>query len=405
MGKTKIEWCDFSFNAWRGCVKIAAGCTNCYADRQARRNPNLLGVWGKDGSRVIADGAMWREPVKWNKAAACDCHARLDLGERHLPSCPQSSRPRVFCASMADVFEEYDLPVLDHLGRQVFVNADGFMSSEPSGRQAMLDDVRRRLFKLIDDTPNIDWLLLTKRPENIQKMWLPWNISPELYGKTVLALRDEVRDDLTHEWNFRKNVWLGTSVCTQEDADKNIPELLKCRELSPVLFLSMEPLLGPIDLSKFLHLGRCKSRGGGNDIVGPLRCGREDGHEGLHNALVESRLPWSGMLPPLDWVIAGGESGPLARPMKPDWARSIRDQCQAAGVPFLFKQWGEWVSEFHESDPCNRGYAKSDCFVDPVHDSAGKLVDYRGEYMFRIGKKAAGRKLDGREWTMFPVVR
>jgi protein gp37 len=103
---TKIQWATHTFNPWRGCAKIAPGCANCYADAQSKRNPGTLGVWGPNGTRVVASEAMWREPLKWNKAAACletfDCNA----GD-HSDCCPQKVRDRVFCASLADVFEDW----------------------------------------------------------------------------------------------------------------------------------------------------------------------------------------------------------------------------------------------------------------------------------------------------------
>jgi len=110
---------------------------------------------------------------------------------------------------------------------------------------------------------------------------------------------------------------------------------------------------------------------------------------------------------PIDWVIAGGESGPKARPMHPDWVRGLRDQCQAAGVPFFFKQWGEWVDEFHPACHDANGFVgsfkQSEAFVELVRDDAGKAIDFRGLYMMRVGKDRAGRTLDGRERSEFPA--
>ena len=201
-----------------------------------------------------------------------------------------------------------------------------------------MSDVRQRLFALIDATPNLDWLLLTKRPENISGMLF----DPEsLNGH-----------------KYRKNCWLGVSVENQEYADKRIPELLKCRDLSPVLFLSCEPLLGPVDLvyPESLYPN------------GPERCcsGHECGCLGLP---IDPPAYLHESFGGVDWVIAGGESGPEARPTDPEWFRSIRDQCKACSVPFLFKQWGE-------------------------HD----------ENLHRVGKSRAGRMLDGELHDEFPKV-
>lgn len=282
---SKIEWTDHTFNLWRGCQHAVLGdgsehpgCANCYAEAMSGRNPKLLGKWGPDGTRVMASAEMWRQPLKWNREAEA-----------------AGVRDRVFCASLSDVFEEWDGPIHDHKGKVL--------------HQRTLDDLRRDLFQLIDATPWLDWILVTKRPGNVLRMWpLPFN------GR-------EPSDQL---YLRRNNCWLLTSISNQDTADELVPQLLACRDLVPVLGLSCEPLLGPINL----RLGQ-----------------RDDGQ------------PWERHLV-IDWVIVGGESGHNARPMHPDWARSLRDQCQDAGVPFFFKQWG---------------------------------------------KKAAGRLLDGREWNEFPA--
>jgi protein gp37 len=411
MGKdSKIEWTIHTFNPWRGCTKVAAGCAHCYADKQAKRNPSTLGIWGNDGTRVLASDAMWREPIKWNKAAACDCHARQDLGERHLHSCPQSNRPRVFCASMADVFEDWQGEIRNHSGRVLHRCSAGHILPLESvwvngiecdagctllAHPLTMDDARSDLFKLIDATPNLDWLLLTKRPENISRMWCS-HVNTD--GMPPSKLR-------------RKNVWLGTSIATQEDADKNIPELLKCRDLSPVLFVSAEPLLGPVDIVPFVgghsyHCAKCNDwkrteiemayTGGGSHSC--VKCG--------------TYCPAG---PTLVWLIVGGESGPSARPMHPAWARSLRDQCQAAGVPFFFKQWGEWIGgKFDDRkhkmvcDSAISGETVGQIYwTNPGEPSVHKweMIDHYWRHASAcVGKKAAGRLLDGREWNEFPRV-
>lgn len=399
---SKIEWTTHTFNPWRGCTKVAAGCAHCYAERDSKRNSKLLGIWGDQGTRVLASDEMWREPVKWDKSAACyetfDCNA----GD-HCDACPQKNRPRVFCASFADVFEEYDLPLLDHRGRQVFVNKDGVMSSEPVGRQASMNDARRRLFKLIDATPNLDWLLLTKRPENIRRMWC-----------------SHVNTDGMPPSNLhRKNVWLGTSIATQLDADKNIPELLKCRNLSPVLFVSAEPLLESVDVRRWTSVGLqcsgcdwsgCESTSNGQrvstdessdfEFLCPA-CDEPCGHTPIDECI--------------DWLICGGESGPKAEPMHPAWPRSLRDQCTAAGVPFFFKQWGEWVGGHFDDrkskmicDAATAGETVGRVFWtnhgEPSVHKWDMLDHYWRHASARVGKKNAGRLLDGREWNEFPTV-
>lgn len=299
---SKIQWTTHTFNPWRGCVKVAAGCANCYAEAQSKRNPKTLGVWGPNGTRVVASEAMWREPVKWNKQAMvwplhvelCRqtgvSHPILEWERRNSGTLPDPSlmrRPRVFCASLADVFEDWGGTVVDASG-YVLHSGKAWGSSKVwvgvqdvyIGKNVVsLDDVRRRLFSLIDDTPNLDWLLLTKRPENVQRMWA--------------SRAGENAADVA-VWSYRPNVWLGTSIACRADI-ANIDKLRECRDLVPVLFLSIEPLIE--DLGKL-------------DLTG------------------------------IDWVIVGGESGHGARPCNVAWIRSIVAQCKAAGVTCFVKQVG-----------------------------------------------------------------
>jgi len=297
-----IEWTHHTFNPWRGCTKVSDGCKYCYADTLSKRNPQSLGIWGPQGTRVVAAESYWKQPIKWNKDAE-------KAGERR----------RVFCASLADVFEGPE--------------------TMPAESWGPVQAARLRLMELIDSTPWLDWLLLTKRPENVYPF-----------------LREELNSA-----SFPPNVWLGVSVENQEQADKRIPVLMNTP--AAVRFLSCEPLLGPIDFRKVPSFNRI-----GLDLRG-----------------------W--------WVIVGGESGSNARPMHPDWARSIRDQCQAAGVPFFFKQWGEWapwglhccdfLSQFN-GDQARARFSEA---------TTTHYIHYR------VGKKAAGRLLDGREWSEYPIIQ
>lgn len=252
------------------------------------------------------------------------------------------ARPRVFCASLADWLDD-EVPI------EWFVN----------------------LLETIHATPFLDWLLLSKRPEN----WRSRMDAAFQFGepKTVrhyaflhwLGIWSQPESDHAVAPD---NVWLGTTVENQEMADKRIPELLKIP--AEVRFVSCEPMLGPVDLR------RIDDEDGNilDALTGDLGVeGR--GHTGPREAHV-------------NWVICGGESGPKARPMHPDWARSLRDQCYAAGVPFLFKQWGE----------------HSPRIVNPPSMETGKLEFPNKEIMTRVGKKQAGRLLDGREWNEFPTL-
>lgn len=294
MGETtKIQWCDHTFNPWRGCTKVAPGCANCYADAQSKRNPKTLGVWGPNGTRVVAAEKTWGEPLKWNAAA-----------ER------EGVRRRVFCASLADVFEDWDGRIHNSAGREVWVSQRGTRSWEADDgsqdfaferKPLTMDDLRARLFALIDATPHLDWLLVTKRPQNVRRMWPAiveksenWFFFPEDQKARGLTHAGPHASTLTIENGYRENVWLLTSVSDQATYDAAAPHLEACGDLVPVIGYSGEPLLGPITLGS----GRC------------------------------------------DWFIAGGESGHNARPCDLAWIRSIVGQCSTAGVPCFVKQLG-----------------------------------------------------------------
>jgi len=320
MGRdSKIEWCHHTFNPWWGCVKVSEGCAFCYAERHADRfSPSL---WGKDGTRRFFGREHWREPLAWDAAAAA-------AGERH----------RVFCASMCDVME--DRPEL----------------VEP----------RNRLFELIQLTPNLDWLLLTKRPENYFRF-------------------------LPKTWTLGmgpNNYWLGTSAENQPTADRRLAELeFAANAFQPsTTFLSAEPLLGSI------HLSEAYSR---SPVVHP--CTRR-----------------------VDWVIVGGESGPQARALHPTWVRSLRDQCEQLSLKFFFKQWGEYEYDPRQFLTLQHWVNKAQTWLNT--ESRSILIDTRGrvcrigadihraqkEGCFplaiarRVGKKAAGRLLDGVLHDEFP---
>jgi protein gp37 len=235
---SKIEWCDNSWNPWVGCTAVSPGCDNCYARAQVTR-------YGQDFATLRRTSkANWRKPLKWNRDAEV-------VGDR----------PKVFCGSWCDVFD----------------------NQAPQ-------EWRTDVFDLIDATPHLDWLLLTKRPQNIAKLMPPffWEI-----GETGSA---------------RANVWIGTTVENQAEADRRIPHLLAVPAV--VRFLSCEPLLGRIDLAGTIRRAV---------LSGGITKGSSPKH-------------------PISGVIAGGESGPNRRRVNLDHMRALRDQCAAAGVPFFGKQ-------------------------------------------------------------------
>ena len=345
---SKIEWTDHTFNPWIGCTKVSPGCTNCYAavDTFARRErAHGRELWGPRAERHRTAEAYWKQPITWNKHQwwQCDICGRRWREDYWQDVCLHNAvdnydhasrvRQRVFCSSLADVFEAHE----------------------------GLDAWRADLFALIEATPNLDWLLLTKRPENISNM-------------------------VPYSWvrRFQENVWLGTSVENQKYADERIPALL--RFPAKVHFLSCEPLLEKIDISSeaCFGTGQCLECGGVGEVAGDYFA--DDGISQCEDC----NGTGSNKEKVVDWVICGGESGPHARPMHPDWARSLRDQCQAAGVPFLFKQWGEWFPTFaNAGTPGGRIQSNGYYFED-------------NQQMWKVGKHNAGRLLDGREWNEVP---
>lgn len=316
---TKIEWAHHTFNPVVGCTKISAACDHCYAEGWAKRTGQAE-LW--NGERRRTSVANWKQPLKWANAAAWE-----------------GKRARVFCASLADVFDNQWEP-----------------------------EWRRDLFNLIWETrASLDWLLLTKRPQNLESMLTA------AIGELEL-------------WPW-PNVWLGTTVENQSEADRRIEHLLGIP--ARIHFLSCEPLLGELDLTRWLH---------------PLT--RE--HDGTGEPLI-------------DWIIAGGESGPGARPMNPSWARSLRDQCDAAGVAFHFKQHGDWlvgecdrdgIITFADGSQAGGGSDGWDILIGGAEDHRGEpkklwrefWATGTGQIAKRPGKVRAGRLLDGRTHDEFPQV-
>lgn len=279
MQNTNIEWAKNSWNPWIGCSKISPGCKNCYAETDMDTRRKRV-KWGPNGTRSVTSYAYWRQPLKWDAEAKA-------ANERH----------RVFCASLADVFEDWQGNILDSKGNVLYWPTDYFngnvldvqniptfahQTEKKDGYEPLTMDVMRQyIFSIIEYTSNLDWLLLTKRPENVMRM------VPDHWQK-----------------NFPKNVWMGTSVENQEMMDERLPLLAKIP--AQIKFLSCEPLLEKVSFM------------GNVDVK-------------LHDEGVTTKTPFH-------WVIVGGESGSKKRPFDIQWARELKQQCDVTGVAFFFKQ-------------------------------------------------------------------
>lgn len=333
MENSHIEWTDHTFNPWIGCTKVSPGCANCYAEAKDKRFHDGI-HWGPNATRHRTSVNYWKDPIRWNKKAigiqyaVCPkCHWRgLYQDVCPTPECltlggeMDRSSPRVFCASMADWLDE-KVPI----------------------------EWLCNLLELIHACPNLDWLLLTKRPENWAK---------RLAEVLVFADQNDEPDNQRHRDFYHwlnlwlnahqapDNIWIGTSVEDQKRANERIPAITLIP--AKIRFLSCEPLLSAIEFS---------------DVTQRADCTKVLGQKALSG---------------IHWVICGGESGPNARPINPDWARSLRDQCAALTVAFFFKQWGEYMPEDDEATPV---------------------------VMARVGKKNAGRELDGEIYNAFPTLK
>ena len=311
--KTKIEWTDATWNPIVGCSVVSPGCANCYAMRLAgtrmKHHPSRKGL-----TKPSKAGPVWNGQVRFME-------------------------------------QWLDQPLHWHRRRRIFVCAHGDLFHE-----SVPDEWIDRVFAVMALADRHVFQVLTKRPQRMQQYMA--GITP---GQCVRleAMRDAFiegqapcsyfwrTDEVPWIWQTVElvlpNVWLGVSVEDQPRAEERIPHLLDTP--AAVRWVSAEPLLGPIDVTRYLEL----------------------------RLLDDDRLDSPG----LDWVVAGGESGPGSRPMHPDWPRSLRNQCAAAGVPFFFKQWGDWVS------------------VSAVEGPGDHYSFPDGATVRRTGKKAAGRTLDG----------
>lgn len=258
--KTGIAWCDHTFNPWIGCTKVSDGCKHCYAETQNKRY-RWVDAWGPIGTRRRTSAKLWKDVEKWNREAWVECEMcgwRGDESEIHpckfLASSLKPTRQRVFVGSLMDVLEKRD----------------------------ELIPWRNDLVTLVEKCTNMDFLFLTKRPE----------------------LEVELLPYAWHYIEWPSHVWMGTSVENQEQVKRIIPLL---ETPAPVTFVSVEPMLGPVNLGF------------------PAYANARD-----------------------TWVICGGESGAGCRPMNIEWARDLRERCKAANVPFFMKQLGGHPNKRHD---------------------------------------------------------
>jgi protein gp37 len=367
MADTTIEWTEKSWNPLRGCSILSKGCTNCFAMKIAHRF-SKPGLPFHGLTTMTKGGAVWtgkialapdklEEPLNWRKPR------------------------RIFVNSMSDLFHE---SVDDEYIAAVF---------------CIMAIAHRHTFQV-----------LTKRASRMRQ----WFETAHKKGVAQFLRHSLVRvsgTDLSHRaeisqgfWPLR-NVHLGVSAEDQAAADERIPHLQKTP--AAVRWVSAEPLLGPIDLTKIPFLDGDK-RHRQNVLTGEaLMYG--SGVNGHPDIIVRT----GSILSRVNWVVSGGESGHGARPMHPIWLRSLRDQCVNSGTPFFFKQWGDWIPGHHYTEEL-RGidgalgesrYESADLFEfngKPQWIFNQHYLDWGDHTMFRCGKQLAGRLLDGREWNEYP---
>ncbi len=374
--RTTIEWTrsddgqpGSTWNPIRGCTRVSEGCRNCYAEVMAAR---------------------FSDPGQWGHGLA----QRVAL--------PGGGTDHRWTGKVELVDTALDLPLRWRRPRRIFVNStsDLFHENVP-------DEWIDKVFAVMALAPQHRFQVLTKRPERMQAYFAGRRANFGRASEVLHEMPHPCSED-DHDWavdqldgfdatgRLMHQVWLGTSIENQAAAEERVPYLLETP--AAVRFVSAEPLLGPVRLDRRMMVD--------DETYWDALCGQR-------GATVQHLY-----IPPektarLDWVICGGESGPGARPMHPDWARSLRDQCQAAGVPFFFKQWGEWAPDTGplstSRDPIMEGKAPCaiwngqgwdhyrDCYEPPERTQCR-------EWMYRLGKKRAGRLLDGREWNEVPNI-
>lgn len=394
---TKIEWTDATWNPITGCSIVSPGCANCYAMKLAgtrlKHHPSREGL-----TRDSKAGPVWTGEVRFNAEW-------LDQPLRW-------TKPRmIFVCAHGDLFAE---GVPDEWIDQVFAvmalcpqHTFQVLTKRPERMREYLRGERdSRVASRVTDYPIRDKAMMQRMLREIDDAW---PVIPEGDPEWPDGLR-------IRRWPL-PNVWLGVSVEDQRRADERIPILLDTP--AAIRWISAEPLLGPVDLEPWLHWPSTLVEMQDGSSFGCVECDDRCDHcpkdkavyrcevgpsdaDGVPAFVTDERMT-------IDWVVAGGESGQDARPMHPDWARSLRDQCAAAGVPFVFKQWGEWTDG--QNVERYRGMIDVADYFDGVwHYGRESLSRTDGHIddepeVYRTGKRAAGRLLDGVEHNGYPQVR
>lgn len=368
---TSIEWTEATWNPIAGCSLHSPGCTNCYAMRTAARL-----------ATIPATAPVYAGLTQSSKAGPV-WTGKIAVNESTMLAPLKRKKPTMyFVNSMSDLFHE-----------------------------SVPDEVIDRVFAVMALCPQHTFQVLTKRSDRMRAYSSAHGVHSAILANAAAILGETIKlGDGHRKWPWPlPNVWLGVSVEDQKRANERIPDLLATP--AAVRFLSCEPLLGPVSLEEVWH----------GETALNSECWGEcgwcvKGYPPLHNCQNnrQSAADWAKGRSGLDWVIVGGESGPGARPMHPDWARSLRDQCADANVPFFFKQWGEWAPfdvEFEDQERNAQWRAMDEKGHTNIAWPDGTLGfgsaawnGGRGRHICRIGKKAAGRLLDGVAHDAMPQV-